>query len=155
MTFLRNTLAIILGLAASMGIITLGISLNENWIEYDYSKFPYEHWNRVIRYAARTLEVRDSFFLALLFSCGAGAIIGGLVTSIIVKRAKKAYATLVGFLLFIIAYLDVIFTPHHPTWYEVSILPVLFFFSWLGGLLTDLVTKKLSRLNGKSDIRPT
>ncbi|MFA7449064.1 MAG: hypothetical protein WCY77_11545 [Weeksellaceae bacterium] len=145
MTFLRNTLAVILGLAVAMVLITLGISLNDNWIEYDYSKFPYEHWNRVIKHAARTPEVRNNFFLALLFSCGVGATFGGLVAALIVKRAKKAYAALVGFSLFIIAYLDVIFTPNHPTWYEVSILPVLFFFSWLGGLLTDLASKKFSR----------
>lgn len=147
---LRNTLGVIIGLAVAMGIITFGISLNQNWIEYDYSKFPYEHWNRVIRYAAKTPKVRDEFFIALLFSCGVGAIFGGLITAAIVKTAKKAYATLVGFLLFVIAYLDVIFTPHHPTWYEISILPVLFFFSWLGGLLTDLVTKKI-RLSRKLD----
>ncbi|MGB3453888.1 MAG: hypothetical protein WBA59_08675 [Moheibacter sp.] len=147
---IRNTLGVIIGLAAAMGIITFGISLNQNWIEYDYSKFPYEHWNRVIRYAAKTPKVRDEFFFALLLSCGVGAIFGGLITAVIVKTAKKAYATLVGFLLFVIAYLDVIFTPHHPTWYEISILPVLFFFSWLGGLLTDLVSKKI-RLSRKRD----
>ena len=145
-TFLRNFLAVVLGLAVALVIITFGITLNENWIEYDYSKFPYEHWNRVIRYAARTPEVRDEFFLALLFSCGIGAIFGGLVTAIIVTKAKKAYAVFVGFILFVIALLDVIFTPHHPTWYELSIMPVLFFFSWLGGLVTDLVSKKIARL---------
>ncbi|HLV23989.1 MAG TPA: hypothetical protein VKY36_04355 [Moheibacter sp.] len=143
-TFLRNFFAVILGLAVAMLIITFGITLNDNWIEYDYSRFPYEHWNRVIRYAARTPEVRDEFFLALLFSNGVGAIFGGLVTAIIVTKAKKAYAVFVGFILFIIALLDVIFTPNHPTWYELSIMPVLFFFSWLGGLITDLMSKKLA-----------
>lgn len=145
MTILRNTLSVILGLVIAMAIITFGITLNENWIQYDYSKFPYEHWNRVIKHAARTPEVRNNFFLALLFSCGIGAAFGGLITAFFVEKAKKAYAASVGFLLFIIAYLDVIFTPNHPTWYEISILPVLFFFSWLGGLLTDLLIKKFSR----------
>ena len=144
-TFLRNFLAVIIGLAVALVIITLGITLNDNWIEYDYSKFPYEHWNRVIRYAARTPEVRDEFFLALLFSCGIGAIFGGLITAMIVTKAKKAYAVFVGFILFFIALLDVIFTPNHPTWYELSIMPVLFFFSWLGGLITDLISKKFAR----------
>lgn len=145
-TVLRNFFAVILGLAVAMAIITFGITLNENWIEYDYSRFPYEHWNRVIKYAARTPEIRDEFFLALLFSNGVGAIFGGLVTAIIVPKAKKAYAVFVGFILFLIALGDVIFTAYHPTWYEVSILPVLFFFSWLGGLVTDLVSKKLAQL---------
>ena len=146
-TFLRNFIAVILGLAVALVIITFGITLNDNWIEYDYSRFPYEHWNRVIRYAARTPEVRDEFFLALLFSNGVGAIFGGLVTAMIVPRAKKAYAVFVGFILFLIAMGDVIFTPNHPTWYELALLPVLFFFSWLGGLITDLVSKKLARLS--------
>ena len=145
-TFLRNFFAVILGLAVAMAIIMFGITLNDNWIEYDYSRFPYEHWNRVIRYAARTPEIRDEFFLALLFSNGVGAIFGGLVTAMIVSKAKKAYAVFVGFILFLIALGDVIFTPHHPTWYELAIMPVLFFFSWLGGLITDLVSKKLARL---------
>src|SRR5690606_25708585 len=147
LTFLRNFFAVILGLAVAMVIITFGITLNDNWIEYDYSRFPYEHWNRVIRYAARTPEVRDEFFLMLLFSEGVGAIFGGLVTAIIVPKAKKAYAVFVGFILFLIAIGDVIFTPNHPTWYELSILPVLFFFSWLGGLITDLLSKKLAHLS--------
>lgn len=146
-TFLRNFFAVILGLAVALAIIMFGITLNDNWIEYDYSRFPYEHWNRVIRYAARTPEIRDEFFLALLFSNGVGAIFGGLVTAMIVTKAKKAYAVFVGFILFLIAIGDVIFTPHHPTWYELAILPVLFFFSWLGGLITDLVSKKLARLS--------
>ena len=153
MTILRNTLAVLIGLAVAMGIITFGISLNQNWIEYDYSRFPYEHWNRVITYAAKTPKVRQEFFIALLFSCGVGAIFGGLVTAAIVNRAKKAYAALVGFILFLIAYLDVIFTPNHPTWYELSIFPVLFFFSWLGGLLTDLLSKKIRR-SKKRDSQP-
>lgn len=144
-TVLRNTIGVIIGLAIALLIIMLGISLNQNWIEYDYSRFPYEHWNRVIRYASKTPKVKEHFFIALLVSCGVGAIFGGLISAAIVKRAKKAYAAFVGFLLFVIAYLDVIFTPGHPTWYEVSILPVLFFFSWLGGLLTDLMSKKLTR----------
>lgn len=145
-TVLRNSIAVLLGLAVALTLIMFGIQLNDNWIEFDYSKFPYEHWNRVIKYAARNREVRDEFFIALLISQGIGAIFGGLTTAIIVSKAKKAYAVFVGFILFLIALGDVIFTPYHPTWYELSIMPVLFFFSWLGGLLTDLVSKKLAQL---------
>lgn len=145
-TILRNSIAVLIGLAVALLIITFGIQLNDSWIEYDYSKFPYEHWNRVIKYAARTPEVRDEFFIALLVSEGVGATFGGLVTAIIVSKAKKAYAVFVGFILFLIALGDVIFTAYHPTWYELAIMPVLFFFSWLGGLLTDVVSKKLAQL---------
>lgn len=144
-TFLRNFIAVLIGLGIALVVITFGITLNENWIEYDYSKFPYEHWNRVIKHAARTPEIRNEFFLALLFSCGLGAICGGVVTAMLVPKAKKAYAVFVGFILFVIALLDVIFTPNHPTWYELSIMPVLFFFSWLGGVIIDFVSKKISR----------
>lgn len=143
-TVLRNSIAVLFGLTVALVITMLGIQLNDSWIEYDYSKFPYEHWNRVIKYAARTHEVRDEFFIALLISQGIGATFGGLITASIVSKAKKAYAVFVGFILFLIALGDVIFTAYHPTWYELSIMPILFFFSWLGGLLTDVVSKKLS-----------
>jgi len=144
---LRNSLGVIIGLAVALAIIMLGITLNKNWIEYDYIRFPYEHWNRVIKHAARSEDVRNEFFAALLFSCGIGAMIGGLVTAIIVKNAKKAYAVFVGFILFVGALADIIFTPEHPTWYELSVMPVFFFFSWLGGLLTDVVMRKLAQVN--------
>lgn len=143
MTILRNTFAVLLGLAVALGIITFGISLDSNWINYDYHKFPYTHWQQVVHNAAKTQEIRDGFFLSLLFSGGVGAIFGGLVTASLVKRAKIAYAMLVGFILFVIALSDIIFTPAHPTWYELAITPVLFFFSWLGGLLTDLFSRKV------------
>lgn len=142
MSILRNSLGVVLGIASALVVITLGIRLNSSWIEYDYKQFPYEHWNRVIKYAARTPEIKEEFFLALLFSCGFGAMIGGLVAALIVKRAKIAYAVLVGFILFIIALLDVIFTPNHPLWYELSIMPVLFFFSWLGGVVVNFIMSK-------------
>src|SRR5690606_26990591 len=100
---LRNSIAVLIGLAVALTLIMFGIQLNDNWIEYDYSKFPYEHWNRVIKYAARTPEVRDEFFIVLLASLGVGASFGGLVTAIIVTKAKKAYAVFVGFILFLIA----------------------------------------------------
>lgn len=144
-TILRNSIAVLIGLAVALVIIMFGIQLNDSWIEYDYSRFPYEHWNRVIKYAARTPEVRDEFFLVLLASQGVGAIFGGLITAAIVTKAKKAYAVFLGFILFLIAMGDVVFTAYHPTWYELSILPILFFFSWLGGLLTDVASKKLTQ----------
>lgn len=143
---LRNSIGVIMGLLVALVIIMVGITLDKNWIEYDYIKFPYEHWNRVIKHAARSEDVRNEFFAMLLLSCGIGAMIGGLITAIIVRKAKKAYAVFVGFILFLGALADVIFTPGHPTWYELSIMPVFFFFSWLGGLLTDVVMKKLAQV---------
>jgi hypothetical protein len=143
---LRNSIGVIMGLLVALVIIMVGITLDKNWIEYDYIKFPYEHWNRVIKHAARSEDVRNEFFAMLLLSCGIGAMIGGLITAIIVRKAKKAYAVFVGFILFLGALADVIFTPGHPTWYELSIMPVFFFFSWLGGLLTDVVMKKLAHV---------
>lgn len=143
---IRNTIAVLVGIFVAMIIVTIAITLNSNWIEYDYHNYIdlYDHWRKVIVGASRSGH-KNEFFLALLFSSGFGALFGGIVTATIVKNAKKAYAVFTGFILFLIALGDIIFTPSHPTWYELSIMPVLFFFSWLGGLCVDLLTNLYRR----------
>src|SRR5690554_8157261 len=96
-TILRNTIAVIIGLAAALGIISFGITVNESWIPYnDYNLFPYEHWNRVIN-SAKFSDKKEEFFVPLLFPCELDAILDGLITPAFVKRAKKVYVALVGF----------------------------------------------------------
>lgn len=136
---LRNSIGVIVGLVVALVLIMFGIMLKSNWSPYDYITI-YEHWNRVIKQAAKG-SYREEFFIALLFFEGLGAMVGGFITALIVKKAKRAYAVLVGFILFIIAFLDICFTAYHPTWYEILLLPVLFFFSWLGGLVTEIIMR--------------
>jgi predicted MFS family arabinose efflux permease len=66
----------------------------------------------------------------LLFSSGIGATIGGVVTAVIVKYAKVAYAILIGFMMLFIAMLDIIIFPYHPTFYKILIF--IIYFPFLG-----------------------
>lgn len=134
MNFLRNLFGVVLGLVVSLAIVGWGIVLNDQWVKYDINKrFPYDHWRYVIKYAS------DWFFVGLMISAGIASIIGGIITALIVREAKQAYAMLIGFILMIAAALDVIFTPYHPTWYDAIFWVVYFPFSWFGGKLVTLI----------------
>lgn len=116
MNFLRNTFAVIIGLAVAALIITLGIRLNSSWITYeDFT--PFKRWETLLK----SVEHKPYFFVALLISSGIAATVGGVVTAIVVKYAKVAYAILIGFILLFIAMLDIIIFPYHPTFYKIQV----------------------------------
>ncbi|MDY3548788.1 hypothetical protein PG291_09255 [Riemerella anatipestifer] len=145
MDFIRNTIGVLLGLVTAGLIITLGVRLNPSWISYD-SFSPFEQWERVLY----SVKNENGFFIALLFSSGLAATIGGVITAIVVKYAKVAYAILIGFILLFIAMLDVIIFPYHPTFYKIIIFLVFFPFSWLGGKIVEIIYtkgKKKRRIN--------
>ena len=128
MNFLRNTFAVIIGLAVAALIITLGIRLNSSWITYeDFT--PFKRWETLLK----SVEHKPYFFVALLISSGIAATVGGVVTAIVVKYAKVAYAILIGFILLFIAMLDIIIFPYHPTFYKILIFLSFFPFAWIGG----------------------
>ncbi|WP_018675438.1 hypothetical protein [Riemerella columbina] len=137
MDFLRNTIGVILGLLVAGVIITLGVRLNPSWISYDTFS-PFEQWEEVL-YSVRH---KDYFFVALLISSGIGATVGGVVTAIVVKYAKVAYAILIGFILLFLAMLDVIIFPYHPTFYKIAIFLIFFPFSWVGGKIVEVIYEK-------------
>ncbi|MBT0549258.1 hypothetical protein [Riemerella anatipestifer] len=137
MDFIRNTIGVLLGLVTAGLIITLGVRLNPSWISYD-SFAPFEQWERVL-YSRKN---ENGFFIALLFSSGLAATIGGVITAIVVKYAKVAYAILIGFILLFIAMLDIIIFPYHPTFYKIIIFLVFFPFSWLGGKIVEIIYNK-------------
>ena len=141
-TVLRNTIAVIIGLAIIFLIIQFGLIYNANRLGWDDKVFP--EWRHIIKYFShgegKKHEVQ--FFGSMLAISGIAALVGGVITALIVKRAKQAYTRLVGFVVLIVALGDVLFTPYHPTWYEIAICPVLFFSSWIGGLFVDLIYKK-------------
>jgi len=145
-TILRNTISVLLGLTVVYLIINLGLTINADRLGWtDERIFP--EWRHIIKYfsqgAGKQYEVE--FFGFMLLSSGIAALLGGIVTAIIVRRAKQAYSMLIGFILLIVALGDVVFTPYHPTWYEIAICPVLFLFSWIGGLIIDILYKKFFR----------
>ncbi len=140
MNFLRNTFAVILGLAVAALLISLGVRLNSSWITYDgFSAF--QKWESVLK----SVEHKPYFFVALLISSGIAATVGGVVTAIIVKYAKVAYAILIGFILLFIAMLDIIIFPYHPTFYKILIFLTFFPFAWIGGKITEVIYERKKR----------
>jgi predicted MFS family arabinose efflux permease len=137
MNFLRNTIAVVIGLAIAGLIITLGIRVFPQWITFD-AFAPFEHWQRFLY----SMRGNDAFFGFLLFISGLGTTFGGVATAIIVKYAKVAYAILIGFIMLFIAMLDVIIFPYHPTFYKISIFLTFFPFSWIGGKIVEIIYER-------------
>ena len=137
MNFLRNTIGVLAGLTVAALIITLGVKIDSDWITYKEFA-PFEHWERLLQ----SVQKKDSFFIALLFFGGLGVTFGGVVTAMIVKYAKVAYAILIGFIMLFIAMLDIIIYPYHPVFYKISIFLIFFPFSWIGGKITEVIYKR-------------
>lgn len=137
MSFLRNTLGVLIGLACSGLIISLGVRINSEWVTYEYFS-PFQTWEKFL-YSVRG---DNGFFLWLLFLSGISASLGGVATAVIVKQAKVAYAILIGFILLFIAMLDIIIFPYHPTFYKICIFLTFFPFSWVGGKITEIIYEK-------------
>ncbi len=143
-TVFMNTIAVIVGLAVTYTVVHFGMIVNAHQLGWDQQVFP--EWRYVIKHFSRAPhQIKLQFFSLMLITSGLAALLGGITTAILVKRAKQAYAMFIGFILLLIAFGDIVFTPYHPTWYEVAICPVLFLFSWIGGLLVDLIYKKFFR----------
>lgn len=140
MNFLRNTFAVLTGLAVAMGIIHIGIRINSDWITYS-GITPFERWESFLR----ELNKDTGFFIALLLSSGIASTIGGIVTAVLVKYAKVAYAMFIGFILLFLAVLDIIIFPNHPTFYQVGIFLTFFPFSWVGGKIIEYIYERKKR----------
>lgn len=151
MSFIRNTLAVLVGLAIAGLIITLGIRIFPQWVTFE-AFAPFEHWQRFLE----SMKNDEAFFGFLLFISGLGTTIGGVATAIIVKYAKVAYAILIGFIMLFIAMLDVIIFPYHPTFYKISIFLTFFPFSWIGGKIVEVIYERnkkkriAEKMNNKS-----
>lgn len=148
MNFLRNTFAVLTGLAVAGLLISIGIRLNSAWITYDEFA-PFQHWKSLLE----KMEHKPYFFVALLISSGIAATVGGVVTAIIVKYAKVAYAILIGFILLFMAMLDIIIFPYHPTFYKILIFLTFFPFSWIGGKITEVIYNRKRRRERKLKLK--
>lgn len=137
MNFLRNTLAVLVGLSIAGLIITLGIRAFPQWVTFE-AFAPFKHWQMFLE----SMKDDDAFFGFLLFISGLGTTVGGVATAIIVKYAKVAYAILIGFIMLFIAMLDVIIFPYHPTFYKISIFLTFFPFSWIGGKIVEVIYER-------------
>lgn len=137
MEFLRNTIAVLVGLLISGLVISLGVHINPEWVVYDYFS-PFQQWEKFLF----SMKNKPGFHAYLLFLSGLSATIGGIATAIIVKHAKVAYALLIGFILLFLAMLDVIIYPYHPIFYKILIFLTFFPFSWIGGKTVEILYKK-------------
>ncbi|MGA9212520.1 hypothetical protein [Kaistella sp.] len=137
MNFLRNTFAVLTGLAVAALLISIGIRINSSWITYD-EYAPFQRWETLLK----SMEHKPYFFVALLISSGIGATVGGVVTAILVKYAKVAYAILIGFILLFMAMLDIIIFPYHPTFYKILIFLTFFPCAWFGGKITEVIYER-------------
>lgn len=146
MNFLRNTLGVLLGLGVAAVVISLGVRIDSSWVQSYDSLSPFKHWGRLLS----KVEGDAGFFWTLLFSSGIGATIGGIVTAIIVKYAKVAYAILIGFMMLFIAMLDIIIFPYHPTFYKILIFIIYFPFSWIGGKIVEVIFERKKRNSKKN-----
>lgn len=140
MNFLRNTIAVLIGLAVAGLIITLGIRTNPRWRTFEEFA-PFKHWRQFLG----TVEHDSGFFIFLLFFAGLASVVGGVFTAVIVKYGKVAYAILIGFILLFLAVLDVVINPYHPTFYKISIFIVFFPFSWIGGKVVEVIYERKKR----------
>ena len=145
MNFLRNTFGVLVGLAVAALIISIGVRLNPSWINYEEIA-PFQRWEKVLK----SVEHKPYFFVALLISSGIAATIGGVVTAIIVKYAKVAYAILIGFIMLFVAMVDIIIFPHHPTFYKILIFLIYFPFAWIGGKIVEVLYNKRNSPRNKN-----
>ncbi|MRI63481.1 hypothetical protein EDM00_05690 [Ornithobacterium rhinotracheale] len=140
--FVRNTIAVLAGLCVSVALILVGITMNKAWFE-ELSFIDLHHKSSVLLYWKSVIyHAPNNFFIALLISYGVASTVGGVVTALLVKTAKQAYAMLIGFILYAVAIIDILFVHGHPAWYNVLIFFVFFPCSWLGGKIVDLIEKK-------------
>ncbi|QCX52939.1 hypothetical protein [Elizabethkingia sp. JS20170427COW] len=140
LNFFRNTFAVLLGLAVAGLIITFGVRLNPDWVTYPHFT-PFESWGHLLF----TIRDKSWFFVTLLLASGVGATFGGVVTAMLVKYAKVAYAILIGFILLFIAMLDIIIFPYHPTFYKILIFVIYFPASWIGGKIVEVISNSLQK----------
>lgn len=148
MNFLRNTFAVLTGLFVAALLISLGVRINSSWITYE-GFTPFQRWETLLK----AMEHKPYFFVALLISSGIAATVGGVVTAIIVKYAKVAYAILIGFILLFMAMLDIIIFPYHPTFYKILIFLTFFPFAWIGGKITEVIYERKKKRLKKLQIK--
>lgn len=142
MEFIRNTLAVVVGLFVSAMVISLGIRLNADWVTFT-NFTPFQNWETFLEKRQNDTE----FYWILLLLSGISATIGGVISAMIVRYAKVAYALLIGFILLFLAMLDIIIFPYHPTFYKIGIFLTFFPFSWVGGKIVSVIYDKNKKIS--------
>ncbi|WP_185870303.1 hypothetical protein [Blattabacterium cuenoti] len=135
----RNIFSVIIGIGVSITEILSAIELIKKWF-VKIQFIPLKNLQDIFIYAP------TEFFIILTFFYAISSFIGGITTALFVKIAKKAYAVLNGFILFIIAFIH-IFLYTLPLWFKIIIFPIFFSFSYLGGEFIENFYKKKDFIN--------
>ena len=123
-------------------VISLGIRLNADWVTFT-NFTPFQNWETFLEKRQNDTE----FYWILLLLSGISATIGGVISAMIVRYAKVAYALLIGFILLFLAMLDIIIFPYHPTFYKIGIFLTFFPFSWVGGKIVSVIYDKNKKIS--------
>ncbi|AFJ90799.1 hypothetical protein [Blattabacterium sp. (Blaberus giganteus)] len=131
---LRNILSISIGVVISIVEILCSIKLVKKWFA-KIQLIPLKKFKYLLT------EAPTEFFIILIFFYASSALLGGIITAFFTKNAKKAYAILTGFILFIITIFHMFFYPF-PLWFKIMILPIFSFFSYIGGNFIEFLQRK-------------
>ncbi|WP_185863037.1 hypothetical protein [Blattabacterium cuenoti] len=133
----RNVLSVLAGVMVNIIEMFYTIKFLKKWfIEIQF--LPLKKFKSLI------IEAPTEFFIVLIFFYAFGTLLGGVITAFFAKNAKKAYAILTGFILFIIALFHVFFFPF-PLWIKIIILPLFLpfsYISYMGGNFVELLQRK-------------
>ncbi|WP_185861061.1 hypothetical protein [Blattabacterium cuenoti] len=130
----RNVLSISIGILISIIEIFYAIKIVKKYFE-KIRLIPLKQFKYIL------IKAPTEFFIFLIFIYAFSALLGGLITAFFSKNAKKAYAILTGFILFIMILFHMFFYPF-PLWFKIIILPIFFFFSYIGGNFIELLQRK-------------
>ncbi len=130
----RNILSISTGVLISIVEMFFSMKILKKWfIEIQF--IPFKKFKYILTKAP------TEFFIILIFFYAFSIFLGSMITAFIAKNAKKAYAILTGFILFIITLFYMFFYPF-PLWFKIVILSIFFPFSYIGGNFIELLQRK-------------
>jgi hypothetical protein len=142
MKVLRTFVGIFAGFLVAMTIISVGVTIDHRWFAH-VSNHEINNWTDLYKHWGCILKgTREEFFISLFISCCLGSFFGGIVTALLVPKAKVAYSMLVGLMLLIIAFFELVFIPNHPDWYKFTIWFAFFPFSWMGSKIVEKLIEK-------------
>ncbi len=130
----RNMLSLSTGVLISIVEMFFSIKILKKWFT-KIQFVPLKKFKYILT------EAPTEFFIVLIFFYASSALLGSIITAFIAKNAKKAYAILTGFILFIITSFYMLFYPF-PLWFKIIILPIFLPFSYIGGNFIEFLQRK-------------
>ncbi|WP_185851379.1 hypothetical protein [Blattabacterium cuenoti] len=140
----RNIFSVFIGIIVSITEIIIATKLVKKWFINNIQLIPLKNLQDVFIHAP------TKFFIILIFFYTLSPFLGGIITAFFVRKAKKAYAVLNGFILFFIVLIHIYFCSF-PFWFKIIIFPIFLPLSYLGGELIENFYKKKFFTNKKKN----